>query len=83
MTYRVIWLSEAMTAYRRLRATDPDGAKRIAKAVIALATDPRPAESNALGGTSYRRIRLDRYRVLYEIADDVVRVMHVGRVIGH
>jgi mRNA-degrading endonuclease RelE of RelBE toxin-antitoxin system len=83
MTYSVIWLPEAMTAYRRLRATDPDGAKRIAKAVAALASDPCPAESNALGGTRYRRMRLDRYRVLYEVADEMVRVMHVGRVIGH
>jgi len=82
MTYSVIWLPEAMAAYRRLRVTDPDGARRIAKAVAALATDPRPAESNALGGTSFLRMRLDRYRVLYEVADDTVRVMHVGRVIG-
>jgi hypothetical protein len=36
MTYSVIWLSEAMTAYRLLRADDPDGAKRIAKAIAAL-----------------------------------------------
>ena len=83
MTYSVIWLPEAVTSYRRLRTTDPDGAKRIAKAVAALAADPRPGESNALGGTSYRRMRLDRYRVLYEVADETVRVMHVGRAIGH
>jgi mRNA interferase RelE/StbE len=82
MTRSVIWLPEAMTAYRELRAADPDGARRIAKAVTALATDPHPAESNALGGTSYRRSRLDRYRVLYEVTDDSVRVMHVGRVIA-
>jgi mRNA interferase RelE/StbE len=82
MTYPVIWLPEAMTAYRQLRASGPDGAKRIEKAVAALAVDPRPAESNALGGTNFRRIRLDGYRVLYEVADDMVRVMHVGRVIG-
>jgi hypothetical protein len=50
MTYSVIWLSEAMTAYRRLRAADPNGAKRIAKAVAMLAADPRPAESSSLGG---------------------------------
>jgi mRNA interferase RelE/StbE len=81
MTYSVIWLSEAMTGYRLLRAADPDGAKRIAKAIAALAVDPRPAESNALGRTSFRRLRLDRYRVLYEVTEDMVRVMHVGRVI--
>ena len=62
MTRSVIWLPEAMASYRRLRAADPDGARRIAKAVTALANDPRPAESNALGGTGFRRIRLDRYR---------------------
>jgi mRNA interferase RelE/StbE len=82
MTHSVIWLPEAMAAYRRLRADDPDGARRIAKAVAALADDPHPADSNPLGRTSFRRIRLDRYRVLYEVTDDAVRVMHVGRVIG-
>jgi mRNA-degrading endonuclease RelE of RelBE toxin-antitoxin system len=82
MTRSVVWLSEAMAAYRQLRAADPDGARRIAKSVAALADDPYPADSNPLGGTSFRRIRLDRYRVLYEVTDDAVRVMHVGRVIG-
>jgi mRNA interferase RelE/StbE len=53
MTYSVIWLPEAMTAYRVLRTADPDGAKRVAKAIAALAVDSHPAESNALGGTSY------------------------------
>jgi mRNA interferase RelE/StbE len=83
MTDSVIWLPEAMTAYRQLRAADPDGAKRTAKAIAALATDSQPAESNALGATSFRRLRLDHYRVLYEVTDDAVRIMHVGRVIGH
>jgi mRNA interferase RelE/StbE len=82
MTYQVIWLSEAMTAYRQLRAADPDGAKRIARAVAALAIDSHPLESNALGSTNFRRLRLDRYRVLYEVSDDTIRVMHVGRVIA-
>jgi hypothetical protein len=48
MTYSVIWLPEAMTAYRALRTADPDGAKRIARAVAALAADSHPVESNAL-----------------------------------
>jgi mRNA-degrading endonuclease RelE of RelBE toxin-antitoxin system len=64
-----------------LRTADPDGAKRIARAVAALAADSHPVESNALGGTSFRRLRLDRYRVLYEVTEDMIRVMHVGRVI--
>lgn len=82
MSLAVIWLPEAMTAYRRLRAADPDGARQIAKAVAALGTDPCPTGSSALGGTAFRRLYLDRYRVLYEVTDTAVRVMHVGRVIG-
>jgi len=80
--YAVVWLPAGMTAYRRLRASDPDGAKRIAGAVAALSADPCPAESSALGTTNFRRLRLDNYRVLYEITDVAVHVMHVGRVPG-
>ena len=82
MSYAVIWLTGAMTSYRRLRTADPDGAKRIASTIAGLASDPYPAESNALGRTKFRRIRLDRYRVLYEVSDAAVRVMHVRRVAG-
>ena len=80
MTYAVIWRPEAMTAYRRLRAVDGQGVKRIAQTVSALAADPCPAASSALGGTNFRRLRLDDYRVLYEVAEETVYVMHVGRV---
>jgi mRNA interferase RelE/StbE len=80
MSYPVIWLTGAIASYRRLRAEDPDGAKRVASVIGGLAFDPYPAESNALGGTAFRRIRLDRYRVLYEVKDTEVRIMHVGRV---
>jgi hypothetical protein len=50
MTYSVIWLPEAMTAYRVLRTADPDGAKRIAKAIAALAVDSHPAEATPSAG---------------------------------
>lgn len=69
-----------MASYRRLRAQDPDGARRTASVIGGLTFDPYPAESNALGGTAFRRIRLDRYRVLYAVKDTEVRIMHVGRV---
>ena len=49
MSRTVIWLPEAMAAYRRLRSSDPDGAKLMASVVASLAADPRPAHSNALG----------------------------------
>jgi mRNA interferase RelE/StbE len=81
MSHTIIWLPTAMAAYRWLRSSDPDGAKRIASAVAALAEDPRPPHSNPLGATSFRRLRLDRYRILYEVSDSAVQVMHIGRII--
>jgi len=69
MTYSVVWLPEAMSSFRRLRAADSDGAKQVAAAVVALATDPYPSRSTALGGSGFRRLRLASYRVLYQVED--------------
>ncbi len=82
MTYSVVWLPGAMTAYRRMRTADPAGAKRMALAIGALASDPRPSNSNALGRTGFRRLRLENYRILYEITEETVLVMHLGSVHG-
>jgi mRNA interferase RelE/StbE len=76
----IVWLPGAMSAYRALREDDPEGATLIANAVAALRTEPRPENSTALGDTEFRRLRVERYRVLYELAQDTIRVMHVGSV---
>jgi mRNA interferase RelE/StbE len=81
MTLAVIWLPTAMNAYRSLRVTDPKGAKHLARRIAALAAEPCPEGSSRLGETDFRRLRLDQYRVLYEVTPDTVRVMHVGRVL--
>ena len=82
MTCRVVWLTEAMAAYRRLRVADPDGAKLVAAAVRTLADEPAPPGSTFLGGTAFRRLRQGDYRVLYEVDRDAttISVMHVGRL---
>jgi len=82
VTYTVVWLPEAMSAFRRLRAADRDGAKQIAAAVSALAAEPRPDGSAALGGSGFRRLRLGHLRVLYEVdvAAATIYVVNVGSV---
>src|SRR5487761_1359072 len=55
MSFALDWLPEAVSAYRRLRAADPEGPKRIASVVAGLAADPYSPESTPLGGTSFRR----------------------------
>jgi|GEM_PF-4836279 len=76
----IVWLPAAMTAYRTLRDDDRDGAALIANAIAGLPAEPRPPNSTALGDTQFRRLRVERYRVLYELTSTTVRVMHVGSV---
>jgi len=49
--------------------------------VDTLADQPRPAEAFPLGTSGLYRLRIGRYRVVYEIDDiaEVVKVRHVGR----
>jgi mRNA interferase RelE/StbE len=42
VTHTVVWEHHAMNEFRRLRASDPVGAKATAAAVGELAGDPRP-----------------------------------------
>jgi mRNA interferase RelE/StbE len=70
-----------MGAYRTLRIDDPEGARRVLRAVTLLAGDPCPEGSTVLGSTQFRRLHLDRYRVLYEVDAGTVSVMHVGTVL--
>ncbi len=55
--------------------------ERVRDAIRALAEDPRPAGCIKLTGREGWRIRVGRYRVIYEI-EDVVRVVTVLDV-GH
>ena len=89
MTYTVVWLPKAMSAFRRLRAADRTGAKQVAASVSALAESaladqPAPEESTPLGRSGFRRLRLGDCRVLYEVdaATAAVFVINVGSVTG-
>ncbi|MFI9341344.1 type II toxin-antitoxin system RelE/ParE family toxin [Streptomyces sp. NPDC052773] len=67
--------------FRRLRVTDPVGAKATAAAVRALADEPYPEEARALGASGYYRLRVGGWRVLYRPENDTstVYVIKVGR----
>jgi mRNA interferase RelE/StbE len=66
--------------YRELYATDRLAAKRVRAAVNALARDPAPPGSFHLSGSSFHRLHIGDYRVLYEVTDDTVRVWSLGKV---
>ncbi len=58
---------------------DPQGMRTVLDAIDRLADDPRPAGSFPYGSPDLRRLRVGRYRVLYEITEDAIAVRHIAR----
>ena len=58
---------------------DPQGIRAVLDAIDWLADDPRPTGSFPYGSPDLRRLRVGRYRVLYEITDDAIAVRHIAR----
>ena len=61
---------------------DPEGIRAVLDAIDQLAEDPRPAGSFPYGSPDLRRLRVGRYRVLYEITEDAIAVRHIARGTG-
>jgi mRNA interferase RelE/StbE len=62
---------------------DPQGMHAVLDAIDRLADDPRPAGSFPYGSPDLRRLRVRRYRILYEITDDTVAIRHIARGTGN
>ena len=58
---------------------DSQGIRAVLDAIDRLADDPRPAGSFPYGSPDLRRLRVGRYRVLYEITEEAVAVRHIAR----
>jgi mRNA interferase RelE/StbE len=78
--YTIEWTAPAV---RELRKLDHPVRRRVARAVTALAMDPRPPGSRSLAGqpAGVMRLRVGDYRIVYQVEDDrvvvtVVRVAH-------
>ncbi|WP_369211214.1 type II toxin-antitoxin system RelE family toxin [Streptomyces flavofungini] len=80
MSYEVIWEPEALAQAEQFARDDADGVRQVFMAIDHLADDPRP--EGAFGSADVLRIHVGRYRVLYEVSDQQIRVsvIHLGRV---
>lgn len=79
MTYRV---TLAPSAARQLRKFDPQVRRRIQGVLELLADDPRPPSATRLvGGSGEWRVRTGDYRIVYEIQDDILRILVLA--VGH
>ncbi|MDQ3150821.1 MAG: type II toxin-antitoxin system RelE/ParE family toxin [Actinomycetota bacterium] len=68
-------------AARALRKLDPEIRLRIQGVIALLERDPRPPAARALRGRPGLRVRVDDYRVIYTVGDDVLLVVIV--TLGH
>ncbi len=78
MTYTIELLRSAQKQLFRL---DRDNRVRIIEAIRQLAEQPRPPGSKKLSARPAWRIRIGRYRVIYEIQDECFLVLVID--IGH
>jgi mRNA interferase RelE/StbE len=82
VSYTVIWSERATLTGSRYLVDDAAGLGQVLDATDLLADSPRPAGSFSYGSEDLRRIRIGRYRVLYEIypADHTIMILHVSRI---
>ena len=69
------------SAEKQLASVPVDAQRRLARAMMALADEPRPSGSRKLSGhNDIFRIRVGTYRVLYSVADGllVVIILKIG-----
>jgi mRNA interferase RelE/StbE len=58
---------------------DLPGIRAVLDAIDQLVDDPRPDGSFPYGSPDLRRLRIGRYRVLYEISEDAIAIRHIAR----
>ena len=78
MTARRVIITEDVSLSLGRYMDDPAGLAEVLDALDTLADDARPPGSFHRG--EYHRLRIGRYRVLYDIAEETVLVRHIARV---
>ena len=78
MTYAVDFTRSAQKELKRL---PKDVSLQIAKAIVKLSENPRAGNVRPMVGVKSWRLRVGKYRVIYDISDDVfvilvIRVRH-------
>jgi mRNA interferase RelE/StbE len=79
VSLHVIWEEQAIDQAAGFLRDDPAGLAAVLDAVGRLADDLHPSASFSYGSPDRRRLRIGRYRVMYDITDDAVSVWHLAR----
>lgn len=79
MSLQVVWETEAIDQAAGFLRDDPVGVAAVLDAVGQLGDDPRPAWSFPYGSPDRRRLRVGRYRAMYNITGETVSIWHLAR----
>ncbi len=71
-------LSFKRSVSKDFRSISPEDVPKILSRIDALAVEPRPPGCQKLTGQERYRVRVGRYRVVYEIQDEVLLVIVVA-----
>jgi len=62
-------------AERQIRKLETTTRRRILKKIETLGTTPRPVGVEKLTDTTFYRVRVGDYRIIYEVEDQITRVL--------
>jgi mRNA interferase RelE/StbE len=79
VSLRIVFDERAIDQAAGFLADDPGALNAVLAAIDQLADEPRPAGSFPYGSPDLRRLRVGRYRVMYEINGDEVVIGHIAR----
>jgi len=78
MIFQIIW---SESAAKKLKKLDKTVAKRIFKKVSELSENPYHSDVTKIIGNSYFRLRIGDYRVIFDIQNDMLRMLILN--VGH
>lgn len=53
--------------------------KQVALKMLSLSRNPYPNDSEHLSGSQYRRVDIGEYRIIYDVQNNIVQVLAIGR----
>lgn len=72
-------LSLSKASVRFLEKPPPKQYRQVARKIIMLMADPRPADAERLKGYEYSRVTVGEYRIIFDVRDGLLRVLAIGK----
>ena len=75
----VLPLSLSRASVRFLDTLPAKQYRQVARRIIMLMADSRPADAERLRGYDYSRVTAGEYRIIFDVHDGVLRVIAIGK----